>query len=169
MKRSFKPREIALMILPVVGLGLVAVWHGLYPAPSGTRQEQEEQIEEAALVRELQENNGTLKPHTIYIKVNGLDATSFLVARLAHRNIVLRPQSETSTIKKGIESVVVENKTGAFSSVYGVNPIVWNSSSSATVSINVFSASLCAGGSDYQVTWNGRKWVAEKGEVTWVS
>jgi len=157
------------MILPVIGLGLIAVWYGLHPAPSGTKQEQEEQIEEAALVRELQEKDGALIPRTIYIKVNGSDATPSLVARLTRHNIVLRPQSETSTIKKGIESVVIENKTGTFSSVFEINPIVWDSSFSATVSVSTFSASLCAGGSDYQVTWNGREWVADRGEVTWVS
>lgn len=169
MKRRFKLHEIILLILPVAGLGLWALNSHLHPSPTGSRLQQEEAIEEAVLRKELQNEQGQLKPQTAYISVNGRDAPPTLAVRLARYNITLKPISETSVVKKGIESVVIENSTGAFSSRFTLEPVVWDSLSSAKISISVFSASLCAGASEYQVTWEGTKWVAGKGEVQWVS
>ncbi len=168
MKRVLKPREIALLAIPVVALGLFALLHGPASKPPGSRQEQEEAIEEAALVRELEGKSGQLAPRTIYISVGGQDAAPTFAARLARRGIVLRPFSETSLVKKGIEDVVID-KSGALSSRFTVEGVEWNSDASASVNISVFTASLFAGGSNFNVKWNGEKWLAEEGEVRWVS
>ncbi len=171
MRKRFKPREIVLMVLPVVGLGLFALNSYWRPAPPGSQMQQEEDIAEVALVKVLQVEAGQIKPQVVYISVAGRDATSTLVVRMARHNIVLRPTSETSWSKTNgdWEGHVIENKTGNPTSKYAIEAPVWNSATSATVNVSYIAAGLNAGGSEYPVTWNGEKWVVGKGESTWIS
>lgn len=159
------------MMLPVAGLGLWALNFHWHPAPPGSRQDQDEAIEEAALVRTLEDEQGQIKPRILYINIAGHDATPLLVERMARFQIVLRPISETAWSKANgdWEGHVIENKTGQPTSAYTIQPPTWNSSTSATVNISYVAAGLNGGGADYQVTWDGTKWVADKGETTWVS
>lgn len=166
MKRHFKPRELALMSLPAIGLCLIAFWFGTHSPPPGAHEEQQEAIGEAALLQFIgSKDNSHNQPRTIYLAVEGHDASHTFTERMSRHKILIRPISETSIVKSPVENFVIENKTGERTSRYQIQPVVWKSSIFAEIAVSYFSADLKWGKGHFSVNWNGQRWVSDEGET----
>ena len=127
--------------------------------PSGSRAEQEADIQEAVLLHLIAPSSSN-KSSPIFISVNRSDPTPQFLQRFAKHQLNVKPESQSSWAN----GRVIDSSTGLGSVIYDVRQMKWTDAQSVEVYGGWISANLSAMTCEYLVIWDGNKWrVKENG------
>jgi len=100
-----------------------------------------------------------------FISVEGKDPSDEFMSRFKDLSNTVKVFSAS----KYEDSLIHDKSTGRPGIVFAVEKVTWVTTKKAELDGSYECGGLCAGGSRYRITFDGKKWVVEPGDTIWAS